>query len=69
MPQTTFRPMPTKPLHSKEAAAWLGISKKKLLEFARAGMIGKKVGGTWFFSMESLCDFSGVPYDPQNFQN
>lgn len=56
--------MPTRPLHSKEAAEWLGISTKSLLEFARAGLIGKKVGGVWFFSVQSLCDFAGVPYEP-----
>ncbi|WP_322354848.1 helix-turn-helix domain-containing protein [Paratractidigestivibacter sp.] len=58
--------MPTRPLHSKEAAEWLGISTKSLLEFARAGLIGKKVGGVWFFSMKALCEFAGVPYEPQN---
>lgn len=66
MPQTTICPMPTKPLHTKEAAAWLGISTKSLLEFARAGLIGKKMGGTWFFSVKALCDFAGVPYEQQD---
>ena len=55
--------MPRRPLHTREAAKWLGISEKSLLEFARAGMIGKKRGGIWYFSMQSLCDFAGVPFD------
>lgn len=58
--------MPIRPLRSKEAAEWLGISTKSLLEFARAGLIGKKVGGVWFFSVQALCNFAGVPYEPQN---
>lgn len=58
--------VPARPLHSKEAAEWLGISTKSLLEFARAGLIGKKVGGVWFFSMRGLCEFAGVPYEADN---
>lgn len=60
--------MPSRPLHSKEAAEWLGISTKSLLEFARAGLIGKKCGGVWYFNMQALCEFAGVPYEPQGSQ-
>lgn len=50
-------------MKTREAARWLGISQKSLLEFARAGLIGKKVGGTWFFSVRALCEFAGVDED------
>ena len=63
MPAINTPAMPTRPLHTKEAAEWLGVSTKTLLEFARAGLIGKKIGGVWFFSAQSLCDFAGVPYE------
>lgn len=60
-------PMPRRPLHTREAAEWLGISEKSLLQFARAGLLGKKCGGTWYFSMQSLCDFAGVPFERQDY--
>ena len=58
-PVTDF---PAPPLRAKEAAAWLGVSTRCLLTFARSGeLAGVKRGGTWFFSMPALCDFAGVP--------
>lgn len=54
---------PAPPMRAKEAAAWLGVSTRCLLSFARSGeLAGVKRGGTWFFSLPALCDFAGVPY-------
>lgn len=52
--------MKRRPLHTREAAKRLGVSKKSLLELARAGMVGKKRDGIWCFSIQFLCDFAGV---------
>jgi hypothetical protein len=38
----------------------MGISERQLLTFARACLIGKKVGGVWFFSQKQLAEFVGV---------
>ena len=46
---------------TRAAAAWLGISERQLLEFARAGVVGKKVGNIWLFSQQELAEFAGVP--------
>lgn len=60
MPDTSVHIAP-RPLHTKEAAAWLGISTRTLLKFARAGLIrARKVSGTWLFSVDALEDFAGV---------
>lgn len=39
-----------KPLNATEAAAWAHISKRKLLDYASADIIGKTVGGCWLAS-------------------
>lgn len=50
-----------RPLHTREAARWAGMSERQLLEFARAGVIpAKKIGGCWFFSPTKLAEFFGV---------
>ena len=51
------------PFRASAAAEWLGISRRHLLEFARAGLIGRKVGSGWFFSQRELAEFAGVPTD------
>lgn len=54
---------PRRPAHTKEAAAWLGISEKKLRELARRGVLGVRREGTWYFSWESLADYASVPLE------
>ncbi len=50
-----------RPIGAKEAAAWLGISLRCLLEFARTGQIpAVKRGGRWYFSRKKLADWAGV---------
>lgn len=40
-----------RPFHTREAAAWLGLSERSVLELARKGILqGKKVGHVWLFS-------------------
>lgn len=51
------------PFRTRAAAEWLGISSRQLLDFARAGLIGKKVGNIWLFSQQELAEFAGVPTD------
>ena len=51
------------PFRASAAAERLGISRRHLLEFARAGLIGRKVGSVWFFSQRELAEFAGVPTD------
>ena len=50
-----------RPWHTKDAARWAGMSERKLLEFARDGVIpAKKIGGVWYFSPQKLADFFDV---------
>lgn len=51
------------PFRTQEAAKWLRISSRQLLGFARAGLIGKKIGNIWIFSQQELVEFAGVPTD------
>lgn len=51
------------PFRTQEATKWLGISSRQLLGFARAGLIGKKIGNIWIFSQQELVEFAGVPTD------
>lgn len=51
------------PFRTRAAAEWMGVSEKQLLDFARAGLIGRKVGSVWFFSQRELAEFCGVPTD------
>lgn len=52
-----------KPFRTQAAAEWLGISERQLLNFARAGLIGKKVGNLWLFPQRQLAEFAGVETD------
>ena len=52
-----------RPFRTHEAAEWMGISERQLLTFARAGLLGKKVGGVWLFSQKQLAQFAGVETD------
>lgn len=54
-----------RPFRTRAAAAWLGISERQLLQFARAGALGKKVGNLWLFNQRELAEFAGVPTDEQ----
>lgn len=50
-----------RPWRTHEAARWSGMSERKLLEFAREGVIpARKVGGVWYFSPQKLAEFFGV---------
>lgn len=52
---------PTRPWHTREAAKWCGMSERRLLEFAREGIIpARKVGGVWYFSPQKLAEFFDV---------
>ena len=54
-----------RPFKTHEAAMWMGIPERQLLTFARAGMIGKKVGGIWLFPQKQLAQFAGVEPDDE----
>ena len=50
-----------RPWRTPEAARWCGMSERRLLEFAREGVIpARKVGGVWYFSPQKLAEFFGV---------
>lgn len=50
-----------RPLHTKEAAEWLGISQSQLTLYARQGDIeARKVQGIWYFSQDALAEFAGL---------
>lgn len=49
-----------RPFRTRTAATWFGISERQLLQFARAGALGKKVGNLRLFSQRELADFAGV---------
>lgn len=52
------------PFRTAEAAAWLGLSERKVLDLARKGVLkGKKVGHVWLFSQESVAELAGVPVE------
>lgn len=52
------------PFRTSEAAVWLGLSERKVLELARKGVLkGKKVGHIWLFSQEAVANLAGVPID------
>lgn len=53
-----------KPMRSDEAAEYLGMAKKVLLEYARQGEIpAVKRGGSWYFSTKKLAKWAGVDFD------
>lgn len=52
-----------RPLTTDEAAAWANVSRRKLLDYARAGILGKKVGHKWYFSQNQLARIFGVEND------
>lgn len=53
-----------RPFHTREAAAWLGLSERSVLDLARKGILkGKKVGHVWLFSQEAVAKLAGVPID------
>lgn len=53
-----------RPFRTREAAAWLGLSERSVLELARKGILqGKKVGHVWLFSQEAVAKLAGVPID------
>lgn len=54
-----------RPFRTRAAAAWLGISERQLLQFARAGVVGKKVGNLWLFPQRELAEFAGVSTDDE----
>lgn len=40
---------------------WCGMSERRLLEFAREGVIpARKIGGVWYFSPQKLAAFFDV---------
>ena len=50
-----------RPFNADEAAAWLGISKRTLLQFTRQGQIpAVKVGRAWRYSQYALAKFAGA---------
>ena len=51
------------PFRTQAAAEWLGIGSRQLLDFARAGLIGQKIGNIWLFSQQELAEFAGVSTD------
>ena len=50
-----------RPFTSDEAAEWLSISKRQLLELTRCGIIpAVKVGQRWRYSQRKLAEFVGI---------
>lgn len=50
-----------RPWRTHEAAKWCGMSERRLLEFAREGVIpARKIGGVWYFSPQKLAAFFDV---------
>lgn len=41
-------------LNGMQAAAYVGVNKQRIYELARAGRIGKQIGGYWLFTPEEL---------------
>lgn len=63
LPTTTLY---ARPFDSDEAAAWLGISKRQLLQLTRDGLIpATKVGRRWRYSQYRLALFAGVVEDSE----
>lgn len=51
----------SRPLMStQEVAIWSNNSTRKILDLARAGLIGRKVGGRWYYSPDQVEEFFGV---------
>ncbi len=50
-----------RPLTPEEAAEYLKVSKRTLLDLARRGQIpGRKIGNRWRFSPTQLAGFMGI---------
>ncbi|MDP9316926.1 MAG: helix-turn-helix domain-containing protein [Chloroflexota bacterium] len=41
-------------LNALEAAEYLGVNKQRVYELARAGRIGRRIGGYWLFTETEL---------------
>lgn len=55
-----------RPFTSDEAAEWLGISRRQLLQLTRDGIVpATKVGQRWRYSQHQLALFAGVAEDPE----
>ena len=64
MSKANYQYNPKRPWKTGEAASWLGLSDRYLLQLVHDGVVpARKAGGVWYFDPRQLAEFAGIDID------